>query len=179
MNRLNAEDADPVCDKDVLQNTLEMKKRIEEKAISNIICSQNKQKKQYDRRHAMATEYSVGQKVLLRNLTRDDKKGAKMTFSWLGPYEILALFPNNTCILKKSNGKTALKKQYSLHHIKPFIEEESIQKKADKNDQSEFQHQLKSLKQPSKDIRKRIAERHGLPIYAIPLLHDGNNNEIP
>ena len=57
-----------------------MKRGIEEKAMNNIVCSQKKQKIDYDIKHATASKYSVGQKVLLRNLKRDDRKGAKMTF---------------------------------------------------------------------------------------------------
>jgi hypothetical protein len=181
MDGLKTEDSDPVYDKEVLQNALEMRQRIEEGAISNIVSSQKKQKRDYDRKHATAIQYSVGQKVLLRNLRRDDRKGAKMTFSWLGPYEILDIFPNGTCLLKKIDCQITLKKKYSLHHLKPF--KETNQKKEesslDCNEKGENQHYLKPLKQPSKDIRKRIAESHGLPIFAIPLLHDGNENEIP
>ncbi|XP_065656736.1 uncharacterized protein LOC136082086 [Hydra vulgaris] len=67
-------------------NALEMKRGIEEKAMNSIVCLQKKQKNDYDRKHATASKDCVGQKVLLRNLLRNDRKGAKMNFSWLGPY---------------------------------------------------------------------------------------------
>ena len=37
-------------------------------------------------------------------------------------------FANSTCLLRNSNGNNTLKKKYSLHHIKPFVEKESKSK---------------------------------------------------
>ena len=52
IDRLDGDDCSPVYDKEVLKKALEMKRRIEEKAITNIVCLQKKQKIDYDRKHA-------------------------------------------------------------------------------------------------------------------------------
>ncbi|XP_065682517.1 uncharacterized protein LOC136071774 [Hydra vulgaris] len=76
---LNGDGCNPVYNKEVLQKALKMKRGLEEKALTNIVCSQKKQKIDYDRKHATSSKYFVGQKVLLRNPKREDGKGRKMT----------------------------------------------------------------------------------------------------
>ena len=112
---LNGDNYEPVYDKEVFQKALQMKRGIEEKAMNNIVFSQKKQKLDYDRKHATSSKFVVGQKILLRNFKRDDRKGGKMTFSWLGPYEILNILSNSTWLLRNSKGDT-LKKKFSTSY---------------------------------------------------------------
>lgn len=55
---------------------LSVKKKVEIRAKANINESQEKQKKNYDKRHSSNEMFKCGDKVLVRNLRREDRKGA-------------------------------------------------------------------------------------------------------
>ncbi|XP_061181232.1 uncharacterized protein LOC133189855 [Saccostrea echinata] len=61
-------------------------------AKDNISIEQKKQKTYYDRKHGTADLLQPGQRVLLRNSKRINRKGDKMLHRWTGPYTI------STCI---------------------------------------------------------------------------------
>jgi hypothetical protein len=47
--------------------------------------------------------FAVGDKVLKKNARRDDRKGGKQEFRWLGPYTITSVTKNGLYKLKKGN----------------------------------------------------------------------------
>ena len=55
-------------------------------ASENIKAAQKRQKRDYERRHNNALTFSVGDKVLLHNLRRVNRKGGKHKDVWDGPY---------------------------------------------------------------------------------------------
>nr|XP_047130952.1 uncharacterized protein LOC124810314 [Hydra vulgaris] len=160
-----------------------MKRGLEEKAMTNIVCAQKKQKIDYDRKHTTPSKFFVGQKVLLRNLKKENRKGGKMTFSWLGPYEILDILSNSTCLLRNIKGNNRIKKKYSLHHVKPFVEEKSNSKlhslTSECNNQDKSQRNSKLMKHPTKEVLQKIAEEQGLKIFIMPDLFGGEENDVP
>ena len=52
-----------------------VKEQVFTSAATNISKAQERQKRDYDRRHIFKTEYKPGDKVLCKNLRRDDRKG--------------------------------------------------------------------------------------------------------
>lgn len=111
-------DAEYVRKVDAVMSSI--RRTVTSSAHTNIKRAQEKQAESYNKRHSSAHKYQVGDKVLLRNLRRDDRKGDKCKNPWLGPYEICNLYDNNTCTL--STGNCILKTKQHLCNIKPFYE---------------------------------------------------------
>jgi CRISPR/Cas system-associated endoribonuclease Cas2 len=89
-------------------------------AETNIKRAQERQRTSYNRRHSCKYKYQVGDKVLVRNLKRDDRKGGKSKNPWIGPYVISDISNNNTCALTSEAGQ--LKSKQHLCNLKPFYE---------------------------------------------------------
>ena len=77
----------------VLASAVKIRGGIIEEAGGNIKNVQEKQKRDYDRRHLSNTDIRIGDPVLLRNNRRQDRKGGKFTFKWLGPYFCVRYYP--------------------------------------------------------------------------------------
>lgn len=87
----------------------------------NIQHAQNLQKVSYAKRHPLADSiFKVGDKVLLKNLRREDRKGGWALMPWIGPYTIHTIVNNNLCVLK--NGDKILKTKHLLKNIKQYHE---------------------------------------------------------
>ena len=68
--------------------TMKRRKVLEEVKL-NIATAQEKQKKQYDKKHAVPSAFRVGVRVLRKDFTRKKRRGGKMDSKWLGPYMIV------------------------------------------------------------------------------------------
>lgn len=64
--------------------------------------------------------FNPGDKVLLKNLKRNDRKGGWSVMPWIGPFTIESISDKNTCTLKK--GDRVLKSKQHLKNIKKFYE---------------------------------------------------------
>lgn len=100
---------------------MELRKELDVKVKVNVKEAQKRQKKHYDLRHQEGS-FSVGQKVLVRNMKKLSKKGDKMAPNWTGPYEIATCVGINTYQLKRINTATVLKSSYSSTRLKVFHE---------------------------------------------------------
>ena len=76
------------CDPDTIQKMQEDTKKRLEKAKVNIIYAQQKQKEVKDRKHHQPDVHAVGALVLKKDFTRKKRKGGKLYFKWVGPYNI-------------------------------------------------------------------------------------------
>ena len=60
-----------------------------EKASQNINKAQAKHQKDYNNRHnTISTTLPIGSEVLSQNQRRQDRKGGKFSYKWIGPYTI-------------------------------------------------------------------------------------------
>ena len=84
---------------------LEVRKFIEDAAHKNIQKAQERQRDEYNKRHCGKVNFSIGDKVLLYNLKRKDRKGGNDAFLYSGPYSIEKKYFNGTFSLKNINGK--------------------------------------------------------------------------
>ena len=87
-------DESPVDEKELqeqLSSILNVQSVIHQGAAKSIDKAQKKQKKDYERRHQL--EFSIGEKVLLYNLRRADRKGGKGCLPYDGPYFIDKVLP--------------------------------------------------------------------------------------
>ena len=106
----------------VLSSAIKIRGNIIEEVADNIKNAQKKQKLGYDRRHLSNTaDISVGSSVWLRNNKRQDRKGGKLTYKWMGPYFITNITPKGVATLKNREGKI-LHKKYNRAQLKPFVD---------------------------------------------------------
>jgi hypothetical protein len=101
--------------------------------------AQVKQCEAYNKRHEVTYTFKLGDKVLLRNLKRADRKGGKCKSPWLGPYTIKSVYNNNTCQLNGPNGELKCKQHMcnlKLYNEREIIVDESISTNASVQDSS-------------------------------------------
>ena len=59
--------------------------------------------------------------MLLRNNKRNDRKGGKFSYVWLGPYIVEDIIPKGVATLKNSSNGLVLKKKYNRAQLKRYI----------------------------------------------------------
>ena len=94
-----------------------------------------------------------GNRVLLENKQRHDRKGEKFSYRWLGPNTVKALNKNGLASLESSKG-TVLKQKYNSALLKPCIEYANEEAKApDRNYKEQFDNV------PDKKARIEVVEQ--------------------
>jgi len=121
-----SEEFDEAYVKQVSEVMLSIRRAATDSAHSAIQKAQMKQRVNYNKRHTSSIEYKIGDKVLLRNLTRADRKGGKSSLPWLGPFMLLEISNNNTCVLQLQKGE--LKQRQNICNIKSFATRETAKK---------------------------------------------------
>lgn len=91
-----------------------------ENAKESISKEQKKQKIYYDKRHGSNHSLQPGQKVLLKNAKRINRKGDKMAHRWIGPYTI------STCVGKGVFKLVERRGVVNIKSIKPY--QQNLQK---------------------------------------------------
>lgn len=160
-----------------------IKKEISERASNNIAQAQLKQKKDYSKRRGKCQTIKEGDKVLLRNLKRDDRKGGKCQKTWLGPYVCSKIHDKNLCELK-SEGNDTLKKRYNMKHLRIYHQRQVV-KTSTGNDKPERENlcadasgsqsvdkKLQTVKIVSKRQRNSCAVALGLQLFILPELQE-------
>ena len=102
----------------ILDSTSAIREKIFTKVEQNISQAQQKEKQDYDRRHQSSNVISVGDRVLLKNNKRNDRKGGKFKFKWLGPFVVKALSPKVLTTLQNLKSGKALKNKYNKVQLK-------------------------------------------------------------
>jgi len=119
---INLSELEPAEFDTCVHNHVERLKRVHcevfQEAHQNIKNAQKRQKTDYDNRHKTKKVYSVGEKVLLYNLRRADRKGGKQCDIWNGPYSVTKVHDNGTYTL--SNSKGPMKQKAHAVNLKPF-----------------------------------------------------------
>ena len=86
--------------------------------MQNIQNAQKKQKKDYDSRHlSSANDIKIGDEVFARNNKRNDRKGGKFSFKWMGPYIVTDVTKSGLATLKNKEGEL-LKTKYNKIQLK-------------------------------------------------------------
>jgi hypothetical protein len=139
-------------DQETFKNTLNqmivMRNVMEDKAKKNIDEAQKRQRYSYSKRHNTGHIFQEGDKVFVRNLCRDDRKGGWRQIPWKGPYEIVSIHSGNTCVLK--NEFKVLKKKIHLKNLKIFSE--PIKNKTEEKYNADKSGSKSSDTENSKDI---------------------------
>lgn len=114
----------------LLSSILKIRELVHQRAIDNIHDSQDKQKADYDKRHSTyKNNFRCGDKVLLRNLRKADRKGGWAEANWKGPYIIDSL-NKNTCVLHNCKTQKRMANKQNISNLKLFKEMEAPQSTA-------------------------------------------------
>ena len=95
-------------DTELLNSTvalIELQEDYHAKAMQNIVRAQERQQKQYDRKHNTNTMLKVGDKVLKENSRNQHRMGGKLDNRWTGPFIIHDDLGKGRFRLKTSAGK--------------------------------------------------------------------------
>lgn len=119
---MTTEKDDEEFSSEYVKKVVQVMQQVHDVALDNaheaIKVAQTRQKKQYNARHESKLKLKPGDRVLLKNLRRADRKGGKSALPWMGPYSIGEVFDNNTCSLVSETG--VLAKRQNLCNIKLF-----------------------------------------------------------
>ena len=74
----------------------------------------------------------VGQKVLLKNQRRMDRKGVKFSFKWFGPFTAHSISNKNLCSLINKDG-TLMKTKYNVSLLKAYLNSDKRKVTCDEN----------------------------------------------
>ena len=109
-------------DKETFDACLQMWSPWEQTYIAgeNICPTQEKQHRDYDRRHQVPNKIKVGQKVLLKNQRRIGRKSGKFSFKWFDPFTVHSISNKNICTLINKDG-TLIKTKYNVS-LKPYLD---------------------------------------------------------
>lgn len=94
---------------------------IHEEAAKNIIKAQKRQKADYEERHKLKEKFKIGDKVLVYNLRRADRKGGRGCQPYDGPYVVDGLTENDNYRLNTINGEPLRTSQHGCN-LKKFYE---------------------------------------------------------
>ena len=104
----------------ILSATLSLRDEKHKEASKNIKKAQEKQQKDYNRRHTVPSSIiKPKDEVLLKDQRRIDRKGGKFSFKWLGPYIVESITKSGLCELRNNRG-IVLAKKYSISLLKPL-----------------------------------------------------------
>lgn len=106
---------------------LKMRNIMENEVYVNIENAQARQRTAYSKRHQTEHVFKVNDKVLLRNLRRDNRKGGWSSLPWkpkVGCYVIYTTIYYQTCVLKYK-GKI-LKTRQHIKNLKYYHEQENV-----------------------------------------------------
>lgn len=99
---------------------LQMKREVLSKARLNVKKAQEKQKYYYDKRHSSGEVFRVGDKVLLKNLRRNDRKGDWKQLPFTGPFILVREGDKGLFQLKNSKSGKEMKKWQSIRNFKMY-----------------------------------------------------------
>jgi len=110
--------------RDILASRSKLREVTHGIAGENIRKAQKKQQRDYNKRHNQPeSTVPIGSKVLLQDLKRQDRKGGKFKYKWVGPYTLTSISRRGLCALTNAKDVT-LKNKYNVSLIKPFYAKE-------------------------------------------------------
>lgn len=118
---------DKVTFKKTFKKMLNLRNVMEIDVHNNIENAQVRQRASYAKRHKTDNVFNVNDKVLLRNLKRDDRKGGWSSIPWkpkIGCYIIDSINSNKTCVLKYND--RILKTRQHLKNLKHYYENDLV-----------------------------------------------------
>ena len=154
--------------RDVFASTVKLRELTHIQAGENIKKAQEKQRKDYDKRHGKPeTTVPIGSKVLLQNLKRQDRKVGRFSYKWIGPYTLESISTKGLCELKNSKGVT-LKTKYNVSLIKPFNDGKSSQEFNPLSVSTDQIDEIESQTTPTNQIESQSVPFDQIELQSVP-----------
>lgn len=101
--------------------TIKFVDKLQDEVKDNITNAQLAQQNSYAKRHPLAENiFKIGDKVLVKNLRRADRKGGWISMPWLGPFTVHDIINKKKSQLKTD--KKILKSKVLISNIKKYFE---------------------------------------------------------
>jgi hypothetical protein len=143
---------------------------VSQTASDNIAQAQAKQRREYQSRHRSKKSFKVGDKVVLWNLRRSDRKGGRMADPWLGPYTISAISAQGSYELTNKDGKVLQKKQHGVN-LKLFFIRPSTNNTEEEIDDSE------RSKKDDLDKGETVSSKNNNKVHKLPNEKDEDSGD--
>ena len=91
-------------------------------ALENIEKSQEKQKEKHDGKIKEETKFTIGEKVLLKDVAKEKQWSGKLSPKWKGPYYIHEIIGRGAYKLRTMDGKV-LKATRNIKHLKKYYDQ--------------------------------------------------------
>ena len=135
----------------------------------NICSAQEKQRRDYNRCHQVSNKIKVGQKVLLKNQRRMDRKGGKLSFKWFGPFTVHSISNKDLSSVINKDG-TLIKSKCNVYLLKPYLDSDETKVTCDENHPpsatNEQPHETEKVDPPSLTEKQVLVEER-IDNYAI------------
>ena len=92
-----------------------------EKAKMNILKAQERQKKNYDKKHSCPEVFKLGSLVLKKDFRRKKRKGGKLDLKWEGPYKISRILGRGLYQLQDFYDSSKTVSRVNGVHLKKYI----------------------------------------------------------
>ena len=116
------DDVFTAVDEEMFQKMVEAKEATLEKAKTNIVAAQEKQKQTYDHKHCTSSEvYLVDSAVLKKDFTRKKRKGGKLDSNWIGPFTITRVLGKGLYRLESFDDPPTVVGRVNGLHLKPWL----------------------------------------------------------
>ena len=107
-----------------LKGLHKLRKIVHANALANISKAQERLKKHYDKKHNTGTTVKVGDKVLVKNMSNERRKGGKLKCLFPGgPYTVAEELGKGRYRLKNKDGEI-LKTAINYHRLKIWLDPE-------------------------------------------------------
>ena len=113
-------DGEDVDSDSIIENLLQSRVKVFSKAKVNIDEAQKKQKKTYDKKHAIE-KYHIGMEVLVENTADKQRKGGKLNPAWLGPYVINKEIGKGVYELRNKKGDI-VRNKVNVNRLKLYVQ---------------------------------------------------------
>ena len=102
------------------KTAMEKRMNVLKQAQENIGKAQEKQKKDYDKRHHDRDTFKVGSLVLRKDMTRKKRKGGKLDTKWTGPFKTIASLGHGLYQLSHYNNPEIVIPHVNGIHLKKY-----------------------------------------------------------
>lgn len=111
-----------ILQSEIVRPAIQMQDKVYEAVKRNMQTARNRVRARKQAAKAESHTFSVGEKVLRRNVRSQQRKGGKLDRDFLGPFTIVAL-QGKSADLRDENGLMFPK--INLDHLIPFLEQET------------------------------------------------------
>ena len=95
----------------------DIRDRMRDAASMNILVAQTRQKKNYDLKHKAGPKLKVGDLVRREVMANKNRKGDKLQYKWVGPFEVTHIHKNGNVILKGARDRKQRAQQVNLNWL--------------------------------------------------------------